>query len=151
MISLDTNIFVYAIDEAEGDKHRLAKGIVDACHAGRTPLALQVVGEFYAVVVRRMKRAQWEAAQAARNLATSFPMISAGRQDVLRALAEAASGRFSYWDALLLSTTEAQGCRYLITEDMADGARLGRIEVVHPFDGGQLSQRVERVLETLSQ
>ena len=40
---------------------------------------------------------------------------------VRTALAIAASGRASYWDALLVHTAAEAGCTAILTEDLADG------------------------------
>jgi predicted nucleic acid-binding protein len=97
-------------------------------------------------MIRSLRRPPWQAAQAARNLLTSFPVISATRRSAERGLAEAASGRLSFWDANLLSAAEEGGCTFIISDDMSDGLRLGALEVVHPFAGGSLSDRARAVL-----
>jgi predicted nucleic acid-binding protein len=104
------------------------------------------LGEFYVTAVRKLKRAPWEAAQAARNLLGSFDTFTASRAALERALAEAAAGRFSYWDALLLASANEAGCRFCFSEDMADGVRLGGVEVVAPFGDGGLGARAMKVL-----
>lgn len=146
MITADTNVFVYNIDVDDPAKHRAAADIVDALAARRAPIALQVAGEFYSAVTRGLRRPPWEAAQAARNLVASFPTISATRRSTERALAEAASGRLSFWDANLLSAAEEGGCTHIISEDMHDGAKLGRIEIVKAFDEGRISFRARQLL-----
>jgi predicted nucleic acid-binding protein len=146
VITADTNIFVYNIDVDDPAKHRASAEIVDALVARGAPIALQVAGEFYSVMTRALRRPPWQAAQAARNLLASFPVISASQRSTERALAEAASGRFSFWDANLLSAAEDGGCTYIISEDMHDGAKLGRIEVVKAFDAGGVSGRAREVL-----
>lgn len=149
MITLDTNIYVYAIDAGEPVKGPLALTLADRAREAGSPLALQVCGEFYAAARRLAGRAPWEAAQAARNLLAAHPTFGASRAAATRALAEAAAGRFSYWDALLLASAAEAGCRVLITEDMADGAELGGVEIVHPFSGAALSGRVTELLDGL--
>jgi predicted nucleic acid-binding protein len=147
VITADTNVFVYSIDVYHPAKHRSAAELVDALAAQGAPLGLQVVGEFYAAVAGRLRRPPWETAQAARNLMRSFRAFGATQRSTERALAEAATGRFSFWDANLLSAAEEAGCTHMITEDMGDGVRLGRLEVVHPFTPhGDLSQKVRDLL-----
>lgn len=146
MITADTNIFIYNVDIADPAKHRASAEIVDALAARRAPIALQVAGEFYAALTRQLRRPSWQAAQAARNLLSSFRIIAATQRSTERALAEAATGRFSFWDANLLSAAETGGCTYIISEDMADGLRLGNLEVVHPFAGGDISDRARALL-----
>jgi predicted nucleic acid-binding protein len=78
---------------------------------------------------------------------TSFPVFSASVQSTARAFAEAASGRLSFWDANLLCSAEHAGCTHIISEDMADGLRIGRLEVVRAFDNGRPSERVRAILQ----
>ena len=146
MITADTNVFVYNVDLDDAAKHRASVEIVDALVAQGSPIALQVAGEFYSAMTRGLRRPPWQAAQAARNLLTTFPVISATRRSAERALAEAASGRLSFWDANLLSAAEEGGCTFILSEDMSDGLRLGALEVVHPFAGGGLSDRARALL-----
>jgi predicted nucleic acid-binding protein len=147
VITADTNIFIYNIDTNNPAKHRTSAEIVDALVARRAPIGLQVAGEFYSALTRRLRRPPWEAAQSVRNLIASGPSFHVTRYSIERALAEAATGRFSFWDANLLSAAEQAGCTHMISEDMADGARLGRIEVVHAFaHGGGMSDRARALL-----
>ncbi len=146
MITADTNVFVYNVDVHDPDKHRASQEIVDALAARGAPIALQVAGEFYSALTRKLRRPPWQAAQAARNLMTIFPVISATRHSSERALAEAASGRLSFWDANLLSAAEEGSCTHIISEDMQDGTRLGRLEVVKAFEAGKVSARAREIL-----
>ncbi|MGY6533003.1 PIN domain-containing protein [Glycocaulis sp.] len=146
MVTLDTNIFVYAIDEAEPEKSAVATELADRVQRAGAPVALQVCGEFFVAASRRSGRAPWEVAQSARNLLAAYPSFRTSRTAVERALAEAAAGRFSYWDAVLLASADEAGCTALLTEDMADGARLGGVEVIHPFAAGAMSERAEAAL-----
>jgi predicted nucleic acid-binding protein len=147
VITADTNVFIYNIDVYDPAKHRTAAVIIDALSAQRAPIGLQVAGEVCNALRRRLRRPPWEAAQAARNLLAAGPSFGTTRFSIQRALAEAATGRFSFWDANLLSAAEEAGCTHMISEDMGDGARLGRIEVVHPFaKDGALSERARDLL-----
>jgi predicted nucleic acid-binding protein len=38
-----------------------------------------------------------------------------------------------YWDSLILASTEAADCTYLLSEDFQAGQRFGDITVVDPF------------------
>jgi predicted nucleic acid-binding protein len=63
------------------------------------------------------------------------------------ALGEAASGRASYWDALLVATAAEAGCVAIITEDLADGAAVGDVRIRHPFAAsGGIADPVRRLL-----
>jgi predicted nucleic acid-binding protein len=96
-------------------------------------LTLQAVSEFYAVVSRkRIVRPADVAAQAVDWLEL-FPRAAASESAVRTALADAAAGRASYWDALLLATAGEAGCVAILTEDLADRAELGGVRIHNPF------------------
>ncbi len=146
MLTADTNIYLYVIDGRDPGKQRMAREIAVRLKAQAAPIGLQVVGEFYAAATKRLKRAPWEAALGARNISAGLPSFASSRACVERALAEASAGRFSYWDALLLASADLAGCSVMFSEDMTDGARLGGIEVVHPFAEAGLSERAQAAL-----
>lgn len=144
--TLDSNILVYAADVRDIAKRDASVRMLSALERLGGSIGLQAVGEYHAVLRKKLKRPVWEAAQAARNVLVSFRTFAYAEPDVSRAVTEAATGRFSYWDALLLSAAERHGLRYLISEDMSDGQRLGHIEVVAAFKDGHVSPRAAAVL-----
>jgi predicted nucleic acid-binding protein len=146
VVTPDTNVLLYQLDLRDPTKFRAAGTLVDALRVLHSPVGLQVCGEFYRGATRRFGVAPWTAAQAARNLMVSFPVFRASAATTGRALAAAASGLFSFWDANLLAAAEEAGCTHILSEDMADGARLGRIEVVAPFEPGGISSRARALL-----
>lgn len=147
--TIDTNVFVYMLDAADPRKQSAAVELVEGLRRGACFISLQTCGELYAALTRRLRRAPWEAAQASRNLLAAFPAFGASRTAVERALAEAMSGRFSYWDALLLASAHEADCRVCFSEDMSDGVRLGAVEVISPFGPDGLSPRARSFLDSL--
>jgi predicted nucleic acid-binding protein len=141
MLTIDTNVLVYAFDQREREKQAVAKAVLDAMHGRQMPIALQVCGEFYNVLTRKFDKAPRDAAELAHSLMVSFPLFASSPATVSEAFDLAATGRFSFWDANLISAAEAAGCTVLLSEDMADGARIGRLEVVAPFGPDGLSRR----------
>jgi predicted nucleic acid-binding protein len=55
-------------------------------------------------------------------------------------------GRFAWWDALLLATAERQGCEIVLSEDMQESARFGRVTILDPFGGEELPSPVAELL-----
>jgi predicted nucleic acid-binding protein len=149
MISADTNVFVYAIDQREPTKQAIAKSVLLALARVDAVVALQVVGEFQNSLKRRLKLPPWAAAQAARNLLAQYSSFPYDREAVESALALSAAGRMSYWDALLVTSADAVGVRTLLSEDMTDGLVHGGLEIVNPFGLGGPSPRLQTLL-TLS-
>ncbi|HVE82043.1 MAG TPA: PIN domain-containing protein [Myxococcales bacterium] len=147
--TIDTNVFVYMLDARDPKKQSAAMELVERLRARTCAISLQTCGELYAALTRRLRRAPWEAAQASRNLLAAFPVFGSSRTAVERALAEAMAARFGYWDALLLASAHEASCELCFSEDMADGARLGHVEVVAPFGPTGLSDRARAILERI--
>jgi predicted nucleic acid-binding protein len=88
-----------------------------------------------------------EAAAQVNDWLSFFPAVAVSANAVRAALADAVAGRASYWDALLVATAAEAGCAVILTEDMADGAVLGGVEIHNPFDpGGGLTARSRQLL-----
>jgi predicted nucleic acid-binding protein len=144
--TLDTNILVYAVDAREERKRELAIQIIRSAVGLDCPLALQVVGEFYAAATTKLKLDAKDAAARAAQLIASFVTFGYSVQAVRSALKEAPKSRFSYWDSVLLASAAEAGCTTIFSEDMADGARFGSIAVVNPFRRNGLAPHAKAVL-----
>jgi predicted nucleic acid-binding protein len=145
--TLDTNLLVYAIDSAAGIRHQLSREIVQYAVRLDCWLTLQAVSEFYAAVSRKRIVPPADAAAQAIDWLELFPCAAASEGAVRTALADAAAGRASYWDALLLATAGKAGCAAILTEDLADGAALAGVRICNPFAaGGGLTGPAGRLL-----
>jgi predicted nucleic acid-binding protein len=119
----------------------------DSLDKSRSKLRLQAVSEFYAVVSRKRIVPPADSAAQAIDGLELFPSAAASESAVRTALADAAAGRASYWDALLLVTAGEAGCVGILTEDLADSAELGGIRIHNPFAaGGALTSLARRFL-----
>lgn len=147
LFTLDSNILVYSADRAAGERHALAIDIV--ARAARTGgvLTLQSLSEFYVVSTRKSLIERSRAAALVDNWLVAFSCIAVSANAVRLALADAGAGRASYRDALLVATAAEAGCTVILTEDLANGTRLGGVEIHNPFDpGGGLTARARRLL-----
>jgi predicted nucleic acid-binding protein len=144
--TLDTNVLVYALDRRAGDRHRLARDVIGRAIFGDCRLTLQAVSEFYAVAVRKRMVLPAEAHAQACDWLDSFATAAASAAAVRAALATAAAGRMSYWDALLLITAAEAGCTAILTDNLADGTTLHGVRVLNPFTGDALPAEVRQLL-----
>jgi len=144
--SLDTNVLVYAFDASAEDRHRRALTILDV--AARRPciLTVQALAEFHSVVTRKGMLARREAAAQARDWSTEYEVVGADGDALGKALSAADDERFSVWDALMLATLEQAGCTLLLSEDVGDGAKFGKLTVVNPFKGAAIPKRAAEAL-----
>jgi predicted nucleic acid-binding protein len=146
--TLDTNLLVYSVDSRGDGRHDLALELVNRAPDVDCWLTLQSLSEFYVVVTRKRMMPSAEAAAQAQDWLRIFPSVPASENAVLTALADAVAGRASYWDALLVATAAEAGCTLILSEDMADGARLSGVEIHNPFTrSGALTPLARRLLE----
>ena len=142
--TLDTNILVYSIDTAAGERHALAAEIVDRAAECECWLTLQALSEFYAAVTLKGLVPPTEAAAQASDWLAIFPSAAPSATALRTALSDAAAGRASFWDALLLATAAEAGCTTILSEDMAGG--IAGIGILNPFAAGGLAEPVQRLL-----
>jgi predicted nucleic acid-binding protein len=144
--TLDTNVLIYSIDRSAGLRHELAKDIVRRSAFGPCHLTLQAISEFFAVATRKNRVPPVQAARIAEAMIELFPTIAASAAAVRTALTTAASGRASYWDALLVNTAAEAGCTAILTDDLSDGTVFDGMRIINPFAGALLSAAAEALL-----
>lgn len=145
-LTIDTNVLVYSVDEREPEKQMVARELLWQLERRDAAVALQVVGEFQNAARRRLKRTAREAAAMAAGVLAAFGSFGYTLRDVETALDRVVRGQIGYWDALLVSTAERAGQSVLFSEDMADGTRHGRLEIVNPFGPAGFSARARTIL-----
>lgn len=146
-LSIDANVFVYAVDRKAGTKHRIAREIVRRSPLVDNTIALQVLGEFFVASTRRYNMTREDAATLARSWSTAYAICTASAAALHRALGEAAAGRHQYWDALLLATLREAGCTVLLSEDMQHGADYDGVRMLNPFLGDELPDDIAALLD----
>lgn len=149
MITVDTNVFIYAADEAgDREKRGTASAVLTRLAVLGGPVGLQVIGEFQHASRRKLGLSGERRAAHGRRMMETFDVFGAGFSAVERAIDEAARGRLNYWDALLVAAAGEAGCRVLLSEDMGDGETYLGVRVLNPFSkgGGALSPAAREAL-----
>jgi predicted nucleic acid-binding protein len=132
-VFVDSNVLLYAVDEADADKQRVARNWrAELWKSRRGRVSFQVLGEFYVNAVRKQPAAREEARAEVRDLLAWNPVVTDGAL-LERGWKLQDRYRLSYWDALIVAAAKAASCRYLLTEDLQAGQQLDGIEVVNPF------------------
>jgi predicted nucleic acid-binding protein len=132
-VFVDSNVFLYALDEADPKKQQAARNWRAALwRSRRGRVSFQVLGEFYVNAVRKQPAARDEVRAEVRDLLAWNPVIADA------ALLEQGwkfqdRYQLSYWDALIVAAAKVSACHYLLTEDLQRGQKLEGIEVVNPF------------------
>jgi predicted nucleic acid-binding protein len=132
-VFVDSNVFLYALDEADPIKQQAAqtwRSELWKTRLGR--ISFQVLSEFYVNVLRIKSKAKEEARAEVRDLLSWNPIVM---ESSLLEAGWKIQDRYqmSYWDALIVAAAKAASCGYLLTEDLKAGQKLDGIEVVSPF------------------
>ena len=131
---VDTNVFVYTVDVDEPVKRPRAIELLASSPAGSLVTSAQVLGEFFAVVTRKLSTPR-STKQARTDVAQLAPLarVAIDRQLVVEAIDLCAEQPISYWDALILRAAATAGCTRLLTEDLAHGQSICGVRVEDPF------------------
>jgi predicted nucleic acid-binding protein len=133
LIFVDTNILLYAVDEADKHKNAAARAWRQRLwDTRRGRLSFQVLQEFYANVLRRWPQAATSGREEVTDLLSWQPIVIDGW--ILSASWELQDRyKFSFWDALIVAAALASGCSWLLSEDFQHGQKIGGVEIVSPF------------------
>jgi predicted nucleic acid-binding protein len=129
----DTNILVYADDQADAAKQRRAVELFNEHRRARTGVvSLQVLQEYFVTVTRKL---QIDARTARRRveLLAKFDVVVPEVSDVLAAIDLHRLHGFSFWDALTLRAAKQAGCSVLFTEDMQETREIDGVRIVNPL------------------
>lgn len=133
-IAFDSNILIYAVDNQAGERHTIAADLLRRAAERDTVLSIQVLGEFFNVVTRKVGLSRRAAADHVADWKAVFAIAAPVPETLEHAIDAAIQHNLQFWDALLWATVDAAACSILLTEDLQDGRRLGRVQFVNPFD-----------------
>jgi predicted nucleic acid-binding protein len=132
-VFVDTNVFIYAVDQADLKKQSAAQAWrAWLWETNRGRISFQVLQEFYVNAMRKQPSAQVEVRKEISDLMAWRPIaLDAG----VIAGAWIIEDRYgiSFWDSLIVAAARVAGCRYLLTEDLQRGQDLDGVIVVNPF------------------
>lgn len=137
----DTTILVYAYDESETEKRTQCKPLVEAIFQGKKQgvISLQVLGELFSVLTEKIDRPLPAdmSAHIIQGFLTSphWQKLHYSETTLLAALQTARLCHTPWWDTLLAETAKEGGIRTIITENIADFARIPGIRAVNPISG----------------
>jgi predicted nucleic acid-binding protein len=133
---LDTNVILYAFDQASPRKARISRQLItDGVEGKQSIISYQVVQEFVNVALKAFRIVLVRADLESFLLTAMFPMaaISPSSHLVMQALQVQAAHRIAWYDSLIVAAALQGNCRILYTEDMQHGQRFGDLVVHDPF------------------
>jgi predicted nucleic acid-binding protein len=134
-VFVDTNVVLYSIDDQELEKQAMARQWMSWCWTQRSGrISSQVLNEFYHKATTKFK-AQLSVLES-RRVVTRLRQWQPPHLDTYTVDgAWALQDRFhiSYWDALIVSSAQQQGCNYLLSEDMQHDLQVDQLRIINPF------------------
>lgn len=132
-VFVDSNVLLYALDDADAGKQQAARewrSVLWRNRMGR--VSFQVLGEFYVNAIRLRPAARQDAREEVRDLLAWRPVITDAAL-LERGWKLQDRYRLSYWDSLIVAAAKVSSCGYLLTEDLQAGQRLDGVEILNPF------------------
>ncbi len=132
-VFVDTNVLIYALDEADRKKHEAARlWRTELWKSRRGRISYQVLQEFYVKVTQKWPASREPARAEVRDLLAWQP-VSADAALLERAWRIQDRYRLSFWDALIVAAAKVASCRYLLTEDLQADQEIDGVIVINPF------------------
>ena len=130
-VFLDTNILVYAQDQADPAKRSRARECLSQANTDMV-ISTQVLQEFYVTTVKKLHVPTPNAKSLVRSL-EGLETVLIDRPLILEAIDCSAMDQLSFWDALIVCAARHANCETIWTEDLNDGQVIRGVQVVNPL------------------
>jgi predicted nucleic acid-binding protein len=139
VISLDSNILVYAATEGTDERHAHAAALVrQAVRSRRCIQSLQSLAEFYNAATRRIGITPDRAAAIVAGWQQFVRVEAANLADLDHAMRATREYRLSFWDALIWATVRRVSVAVLVSEDFQDGRVIEGVRIANPFNAANV-------------
>jgi len=130
-VFIDTNIFIYALDQANPEKQAKARTLLKSLQESRSGVvSTQVFQEFYVVATSKLKV---NSLLAKKMILANFETVTVDLPMIKQAIDILSDDQISFWDALIVSSAKASGCRVIWTEDLNHGQLIKGVKIENPF------------------
>lgn len=133
---LDTNILIYALDDAQAAKRRRAVALLEtAVQDGSGLISYQVVQECLHLMLRKFQRRVLVADARLYLESVLMPLcrVFPSGELFVNAISIAAETEWSFYDSLIVSAAAAAHCSVLYTEDLQHGRVIRGVKIQNPF------------------
>lgn len=129
----DTNVLVYADDQASPAKQRRAIELVaEHRRSGTGVVSMQVLQEYFVTVTRKLN-VDARIARRKVELLSEFDVAAPGVNDILAAIDLHRLHDINFWDALIVRSAHQSGCSVLLSEDMQEQREVDGVRIINPF------------------
>ena len=132
-VFIDTNIFIYSIDEYAGDKKKIASGLIkEHSLSGELMISFQVTQEFMNTCLRK----KVPTSEIRKYLsAVIFPLweIYPTRDLYLKAIEIQERYQYSFYDSMIIAAALEGNCKTLYSEDLQHDQKIESLTIIDPF------------------
>ena len=133
LITFDTNILIYSIDIDAGEKHQIAVALLESAFSQPCFLTVQVLSEFFSVAIRKKGIALDDAMAQIEDWQKLFPVVSATKYSLTKAIYAVKNHHLAFWDAMLWAVAAEHHASILFSEDFQTGRELEGVRFTNPF------------------
>jgi len=131
---LDTNVVVYAYDDTNPGKQRVARDLLKRGLAEKLVISAQVLAEFAATMLHKVSPpATPSAVLKGLDALSSLRLIIPDAELVRRAVEARISYGLHFYDGMIVAAAERAGCERLLSEDLNAGQKYFGVTVANPF------------------
>ena len=133
-IFFDTNILVYSVDENDLQKKEIASQLLTDASSSKTGIiSTQSLQEFYNVAVKKLKLSKRIAKEYVELFSSQLTVRQVTVPLILNAIDISIKNKLSFWDSLILSSANDNGCIIVYSEDLNNGQIVGGTKILNPF------------------
>lgn len=133
-IFIDTNIFVYSLDNKDKEKKKKAREILKkTIDSYQAVISTQVIKEFYVVATKKLNIDPI----IVKNIIHNFHNMETVNNDleiIEQAIDISVISQLSFWDSLIIAAAERANCEYILSEDLNAGQIYRGVELINPFE-----------------
>ncbi len=132
-IFIDTNLFVYALDQKDEQKKEQARIIIRKIVEAHQPvISTQVIKEFYVVATNKLKADPIIVKNIIHNF-RNMEIINNDLDLIEQAIDVSVLFQLSFWDSLIIAAAEKAKCEFVFSEDLNTGQTCRGVQLVNPF------------------
>jgi predicted nucleic acid-binding protein len=132
-VFLDTNIFVYSLDQSDSTKRKKCRNLIKSLTDENSGvISTQVLQEFYVAATAKLGADPLLVKDIIRSL-ERLETVVVSPMLIKEAIDCSLINRLSFWDALIVVTAESAHCEILWTEDLNHGQVIRGVLIENPL------------------
>ena len=132
-VFLDTNIFVYSLDQPDSTKRKKCRNLIKSLtDENNGVISTQVLQELYVAATAKLGAEPLLVKDIIRSL-ERLETVVVSSMLIKEAIDCSLINRLSFWDALIVVTAESAHCEILWTEDLNHGQVIRGVLIENPL------------------